>query len=201
MKRQLQYSQNPKKMKTKKSKRKGVAKLPRMGRYGTFPPEKKYLDTTLTFPTYTSATAQALTDISNIATGDTLSDRTGDRAVLKSASLNVTITCAATTTGSAVYRVIMIYGKSPGSLFTGAQGTTQFQNITYTSENVVLYDKMKTIDATSNRAIYFRGNKKLNHLFQSTAGWGVQIIIKSTGTLATAAPTTTGVGRIRFTDD
>ena len=161
---------------------------------------QKFFDETITFPTYTS-NSQANTQITNMTQGTGDSNILGDKALLKSASLNITITAASTTVGTAVYRVIMVYGKSPTALFTSVGGITEFQNTDYTDENVVLYDKMKVIDCSRGPgSIVFRGHKKLNHLFQLQAGWDVYILVKTTGTLGTAAPTTTGTGRVRFID-
>lgn len=199
MKRMIQYEQSaPKRRYTKKRKQ---AKLPRLGRKG-LPKEKKFLDTTtFTFPTYTSSSSQGNTQLTNMAAGTASNQIVGDSALLKSAGVNITITCAATTTGSATYRVILVYGKTATSLFTGVNTINELQNMDFTEENVVLYDKMKSIDATSNRAISFRCHKKLNHLYHATAGWDVYCLIKTTGTLATAAPTTTAWGRVTYYDD
>lgn len=197
MKRNFQGG-TPKAKKQKKKYR--TAKIPRLGKSG-FPSEKKYFDvTTVNAPTYNSATSQGNTLMTSMVAGTGDNNIIGDSALLKGAGCNITITCAATTGGSAVYRVIMVYGRSPTSLFIGSSGITQFQDIDYTEENVVLYDKMKTIDSTSQRAIFFRGYKKLNHLYKASANWNVYLIIKSTGTLTTAAPTVTGTTRVRFID-
>lgn len=187
----------PKKYRTSKKKKK--AKLPRLAKYGIVR-EQKYFDQAITFPTYTSNT-MASTQITQMTTGSLDTNIIGDKALLKSASLNITITAATTTAGTAVYRVIMVYGKSPTALFTTGGGITEFQEIDYTDENVVLYDKMKVIDCSRGPgSIVFRGHKKLNHLYQLQAGWDVYILVKTTGTLSTAAPTTTGTGRVRFID-
>lgn len=187
----------PKKYRTTKKRKK--AKIPRLAKYG-FPKEAKYFDQTLTFPTYTSNT-MASTQITQMANGNLENQMIGDKSLLKSASLNVTITAATTTAGTAVYRVIMVYGRSAISLFSTGGGICEFQNTDYTDENVVLYDKMKVIDCSRGPgSIVFRGHKKLNHLYQKQADWNVYILIKTTGTLATAAPTMTGIGRVRFID-
>lgn len=198
MKRTMYSNGNPSKRIAYKKKKKR-AKIPRLAKNG-FPKEYKFYDETLAFPTYTSNTMQS-TRITNMSTGALDTNIIGDKALLKSASVNVTITAAATTAGTAVYRVIMVYGRSALSLFSTGGGICEFQNTDYTDENVVLYDKMKVIDCSRGPgSIVFRGSKKLNHLYQAQAGWNVYVLIKTTGTLTTAAPTTTGLARVRFTD-
>lgn len=201
--REMKYAFNKSKYKPKNYK--GMKKKKpkkRLGVKGKLKPEMKYYDAVGTaLPSYTSSTAAATLNMTNMTQNDLATGVTGNKALLKSASCFVRITCAATTTGSGAYRVSMVYGKTAASGLLNSTGEfTMFQDMEYTDENVMLYDEVQTIDATSNRTIVFRGNVKLNHLFNGPAGWDVYLIIKTSGTLLTAAPTAQYSTRVRYLD-
>lgn len=163
---------------------------------GAIGPETKWTDNTWVPAIGTGGGTQSQ-QLTNTAQGDGENQFTGNRYLITAASCILRATCASTTTGSGAVRCILVYGKNPLSIFPS--GFEVLQDLAFTQDTVVLYDKIKEWDANSRKTIVFRGHCKMHHQYNDNAGWNVYMIVKATA-MGTAAMVFNAIGRVSFKD-